>query len=139
MKTTLSRGHGHHVFLAGLLIAAVLLIGGLPAGRAAPARRLVVYSAAPLDFTETLKRDFEAQNPGVTVEILAGLGTEAMILRLEAEKASPGHCETFHAEDEVYFSKVHYWATPQKECGDARGAVCKDFAEWNQAWTEIKG
>ncbi len=89
MKTTLSRGHGHHVFLASLLVAAVLLIGGLPAGRAAPARRVVVYSAAPLDFTETLKRDFEAQNPGVTVEILAGLGTEAMILRLEAEKASP--------------------------------------------------
>ena len=57
----------------------------------------------------------------------------------EAEKASPGHCETFHAEDEAYFSKVYYWATPQKECGDSRGAVCKDFAEWNQAWTEIKG
>jgi len=49
----------------------------------------VVYSAAPLDFTETLKRDFEAQNPGVTVEILAGLGAEAIITRLEAEKASP--------------------------------------------------
>ena len=83
------RGHGHHVFLAGLLVAAVLLIGGVPVGRAAPAGRVVVYSAAPLDFTETLKRDFEAQNPGVTVEILAGLGTEAMITRLEAERASP--------------------------------------------------
>ena len=83
------RGHGHHVFLAGLLVAAVLLIGGVPVGRAAPAGRVVVYSAAPLDFTETLKRDFEAQNPGVTVEILAGLGAEAIITRLEAEKASP--------------------------------------------------
>jgi len=57
----------------------------------------------------------------------------------EAEKLSPGHCETFHATDEDYFSKVYYWATPQKECGDSRGAVCKDFAEWNAAWTEIKG
>jgi putative spermidine/putrescine transport system substrate-binding protein len=57
----------------------------------------------------------------------------------EAEKLSPGHCEVFHATDEDYFSKVYFWATPQKECGDSRGAVCKDFAEWNAAWTEIKG
>jgi putative spermidine/putrescine transport system substrate-binding protein len=57
----------------------------------------------------------------------------------EAEKLSTGHCDTFHATDETYFSKVYYWATPQKECGDARGPVCKDFSEWVQAWTEIKG
>jgi len=57
----------------------------------------------------------------------------------EAEKLSPGHCETFHATDEDYFSNVYYWATPQKDCGDDRGAVCKDFSEWVQAWTEIKG
>ena len=58
---------------------------------------------------------------------------------VEAEKLSAGHCDLFHARDEEYFSKVHYWATPQKECGDARGAVCKDFSEWTKAWTEIKG
>jgi putative spermidine/putrescine transport system substrate-binding protein len=58
---------------------------------------------------------------------------------VEAEKLSPGHCDTFHARDESYFSKVYYWATPQKECGDDRGAVCKDFSEWVNAWTEIKG
>jgi putative spermidine/putrescine transport system substrate-binding protein len=58
---------------------------------------------------------------------------------VEAEKLSPGHCETFHAEDEDYFSKVYYWATPQQDCGDSRGAVCKDFSDWVNAWTEIKG
>jgi putative spermidine/putrescine transport system substrate-binding protein len=58
---------------------------------------------------------------------------------VEAEKLSPGHCDTFHAEDEDYFSKVYYWATPQADCGDARGSVCKDFSEWVAAWTEIKG
>jgi len=45
----------------------------------------------------------------------------------------------FHATDEDYFSKVYYWATPQKACGDERGDKCKDFSEWVQAWTEIKG
>jgi putative spermidine/putrescine transport system substrate-binding protein len=53
--------------------------------------------------------------------------------------ADKNHCETFHAQDEDYFSKVAYWKTPVKECGDDRGAVCKDYSEWTAAWTEIKG
>jgi putative spermidine/putrescine transport system substrate-binding protein len=57
----------------------------------------------------------------------------------EAEKLSPGHCETFHATDEAYFKQVWYWNTPTKECIDGRGPICTDFAEWTKAWTEIKG
>jgi putative spermidine/putrescine transport system substrate-binding protein len=56
-----------------------------------------------------------------------------------AETAVKNHCEIFHADDEDYFSKVAYWTTPTKDCGDDRGAVCKDYSEWVQAWTEIKG
>ena len=54
-----------------------------------------------------------------------------------AEALSPGHCDTFHATDEAYFDQIWYWTTPQTECGDDRGAVCKDFNAWTQAWTEI--
>ncbi|MBI5106996.1 MAG: ABC transporter substrate-binding protein [Solirubrobacterales bacterium] len=56
-----------------------------------------------------------------------------------AETAAKDHCDVFHAEDEAYFDKVAYWTTPTKDCGDDRGAVCKDYSEWVQAWTEIKG
>jgi putative spermidine/putrescine transport system substrate-binding protein len=52
---------------------------------------------------------------------------------------NPDHCEIFHADDEEYFSKIYYWKTPQADCGDDRGMVCKDYSEWTQAWTEIKG
>ena len=45
----------------------------------------------------------------------------------------------FHADDEAYFDKVYYWTTPSPDCGDDRGDVCKDYADWVQAWTEIKG
>ncbi|MFD0478838.1 ABC transporter substrate-binding protein [Nonomuraea thailandensis] len=56
------------------------------------------------------------------------------------ETADPQHCETFHATDETYFSKVHYWTTPIAQCLDGRTDVtCKDYAEWTRAWTEIKG
>jgi putative spermidine/putrescine transport system substrate-binding protein len=53
--------------------------------------------------------------------------------------ADKNHCETFHADDEAYFEQVWYWTTPTKECLDGRGAICKDYSEWTQAWTEIKG
>jgi putative spermidine/putrescine transport system substrate-binding protein len=53
--------------------------------------------------------------------------------------SDPNHCTTFHADDEEYFSKVAYWTTPQADCGDDRGEVCKDYSEWVAAWTEIKG
>jgi putative spermidine/putrescine transport system substrate-binding protein len=53
--------------------------------------------------------------------------------------ADKTHCATFHADDENYFSKVAYWTTPVKNCGDSRGEVCKDYSEWVSAWTQIKG
>jgi putative spermidine/putrescine transport system substrate-binding protein len=53
--------------------------------------------------------------------------------------AAKDHCTVYHADDEAYFDKVWYWTTPQKDCGDDRGEVCKDYSEWVQAWTEIKG
>jgi putative spermidine/putrescine transport system substrate-binding protein len=56
-----------------------------------------------------------------------------------AETAVKNHCEIFHAADEAYFDKVAYWKTPVKACGDDRGEVCKDYSEWVQAWTEVKG
>ena len=56
-----------------------------------------------------------------------------------AETADKSHCKIFHAADESYFDRVSYWTTPTKNCGDARGAVCKDYSDWVQAWTEVKG
>jgi putative spermidine/putrescine transport system substrate-binding protein len=53
--------------------------------------------------------------------------------------ADKDHCKIFHADDEAYFAKVAYWTTPVKECGDTRGAVCKDYSDWVTAWTAIKG
>lgn len=58
----------------------------------------------------------------------------------EAEKISAGHCDTFHATDEAYFSKVHYWATPQADCADSDPATtCKTQDDWVQAWTDLRG
>jgi putative spermidine/putrescine transport system substrate-binding protein len=53
--------------------------------------------------------------------------------------AAKDHCSLYHASDEAYFKKVWYWTTPTKQCLDGRGAICKDYSEWVQAWTEVKG
>jgi putative spermidine/putrescine transport system substrate-binding protein len=53
--------------------------------------------------------------------------------------ADKNHCATFHANDEDYFKQVWYWTTPTKQCLDGRGPICKDYSEWVQAWTEVKG
>ena len=56
-----------------------------------------------------------------------------------AETADKNHCATFHAEDEAYFAKVHYWNTPISACLDGRtDAKCTDYAEWTKAWTDIR-
>jgi putative spermidine/putrescine transport system substrate-binding protein len=58
----------------------------------------------------------------------------------EAEKQSPGHCDTFHAKDETYFKDVWYWNTPTTKCLDGRTDVqCTDFDAWTKVWTEVTG
>jgi putative spermidine/putrescine transport system substrate-binding protein len=78
-------------------------------------------------------------SPKANAQVAEWFG-EAPANRLACDQtADKGHCDTFHATDEAYFSKVAYWTTPIKDCGDARGQVCKDYSEWTRAWTEIKG
>ena len=47
--------------------------------------------------------------------------------------------EAMHALDAAYANSISYWTTPTKNCLDGRGDICKDYAAWVQAWTEIKG
>jgi putative spermidine/putrescine transport system substrate-binding protein len=57
-----------------------------------------------------------------------------------AEKIAPGHCAQMHATDEAYFSKVHYWATPQVDCKDTDAATtCVSQDDWVNAWTTLRG
>jgi putative spermidine/putrescine transport system substrate-binding protein len=49
-------------------------------------------------------------------------------------------CESYHAGDAEYASKIWYWSTPIAECLDGRTDVaCTDYSAWTTAWQEIKG
>ena len=78
-------------------------------------------------------------SPKVNAQVAEYFGEAPAQLKACAETADKTHCATYHAEDAAYAEKISYWTTPTKNCGDDRGAVCKDYAAWTQAWTEIKG
>jgi putative spermidine/putrescine transport system substrate-binding protein len=64
---------------------------------------------------------------------------EAPAQRLACEEtAEKGFCAKYHAEDPGFWKRVYYWETPVADCGDGSGD-CKDYNEWVQAWTTIKG
>ncbi|HSC91034.1 MAG TPA: ABC transporter substrate-binding protein [Gaiellaceae bacterium] len=78
-------------------------------------------------------------SPKANAQVAEWFGEAPSNAKSCAETSDPNHCDTFHAEDEDYFKQVWYWTTPTKECLDGRGPICKDYSEWVQAWTEIKG
>jgi putative spermidine/putrescine transport system substrate-binding protein len=55
------------------------------------------------------------------------------------QTSDPTFCATYHATDATYASKIHYWTTPQKQCVDGKGDNCTTYAQWVNAWQQIKG
>jgi putative spermidine/putrescine transport system substrate-binding protein len=54
------------------------------------------------------------------------------------QTAEKGFCAKYHAEDPGFWKRVYYWETPVADCADGSGD-CKDYNDWVQAWTTIKG
>jgi putative spermidine/putrescine transport system substrate-binding protein len=59
----------------------------------------------------------------------------------------PKFCDEYHAGDPAFWKRVYFWNTPVTDCSvtDQRshkggsGDDCKDYNDWVQAWTDIKG
>ncbi|MEY9966429.1 putative spermidine/putrescine transport system substrate-binding protein [Streptacidiphilus sp. MAP12-16] len=48
-------------------------------------------------------------------------------------------CTDYHAADEAYWKNVYYWNTPTQLCVDGSGKNdCTTYAQWVNAWNEIK-
>jgi putative spermidine/putrescine transport system substrate-binding protein len=57
----------------------------------------------------------------------------------QMESLSPGLCHAYHA-DAVgsYFDSIKFWKTPIAACGNGNNN-CIPYAQWEAAWTGIKG
>jgi putative spermidine/putrescine transport system substrate-binding protein len=56
-----------------------------------------------------------------------------------SQTTDPKFCDNYHAADPGFWKRVYYWEVPSSNCGDDRGDVCKNYNDWVQAWTTIKG
>lgn len=76
-----------------MLLIVLIAVGGVFASgsqeQPVEQRQLVVYSTIFAGYAERMKQEFEARNPGVTVEVINPGGTEAMVSRLRAEANNP--------------------------------------------------
>jgi len=54
------------------------------------------------------------------------------------QTANPNFCSEYHAEEPAFWKRVYYWQTPLADCGNGE-SDCKDYNDWVQAWTSIKG
>ncbi len=78
-------------------------------------------------------------SPQVNAEVAEWFGEAPSNLKSCELTADKNHCKTYHAGDQNYYKKIAFWTTPVSDCGDDRGDVCKDYNDWVQAWTEVKG
>jgi putative spermidine/putrescine transport system substrate-binding protein len=87
-------------------------------------------------------------SPKVNAEIAEWFGEAPAQSKSCNETSDPKFCENYHAADPGFWKRVYYWNTPVSDCSvtDQRsheskstGSDCKDYNDWVQAWTEIKG
>jgi putative spermidine/putrescine transport system substrate-binding protein len=77
--------------------------------------------------------------PHVQAQIAEWFGEAPANVNACALTTDPTHCETYHAQDQSYFSKIWFWSTPQTDCLDSRTDVKSiPYAEWGKAWSSIK-
>ncbi|WIV58297.1 ABC transporter substrate-binding protein [Amycolatopsis nalaikhensis] len=79
-------------------------------------------------------------SPKANAQVAEYFGEAPANTKACAEMTDKTLCDTYHANDAAYASKIAYWTTPIAQCIDGRTDVkCKDYGEWTKAWTEIKG
>jgi putative spermidine/putrescine transport system substrate-binding protein len=76
--------------------------------------------------------------PKVNAEVSEVFG-EAPAQSLACEHtADKEFCTKYHADNPGFWKRVYYWETPVADCGNG-SSDCKDYNDWVQAWTSIKG
>jgi putative spermidine/putrescine transport system substrate-binding protein len=79
-------------------------------------------------------------SPEAQATVAEGFGEAPVNLKACDLTKDPNHCDTYHADDEAWWDDVYYWTTPQEDCADDDDSTtCKTQADWQAAWTEIRG
>jgi putative spermidine/putrescine transport system substrate-binding protein len=118
---------------------------------ASPASQGFLPSEGATGWSDTWMISNEAKNPNcmymwmdwivepkVNAEVSEVFG-EAPAQSLACEHtADKEFCTKYHADNPGFWKRVYYWETPVADCGNGNDD-CKDYNDWVQAWTSIKG
>jgi putative spermidine/putrescine transport system substrate-binding protein len=77
-------------------------------------------------------------SPEVNAEVAEYFGQAPAQSRACEFTAERDFCDIYHATDERFASKIHYWTTPQRDCVDGEGDNCTPYDEWVERWRQIK-
>jgi putative spermidine/putrescine transport system substrate-binding protein len=79
-------------------------------------------------------------SPAVNAQVASWFGEAPSQTKACDQPSMSDLCTTYHAADAAYSNNIWYWTTPTTSCLDGRTNVkCVPYAQWTQAWTEIKG
>jgi putative spermidine/putrescine transport system substrate-binding protein len=77
-------------------------------------------------------------SPKINAEVAQFFG-EAPAQSLACEHTEEKNfCAKYHAENPAFWKRVYFWETPVADCGNG-SSDCKDYNDWLNAWTSIKG
>lgn len=76
--------------------------------------------------------------PKVNAEVAEFFGEAPAQSKACEFTADKNFCQKYHAEEPAFWKRVYYWQTPLSECGNGEDN-CKNYNDWVQAWTSIKG
>jgi len=77
--------------------------------------------------------------PDVQAQVAEWFGEAPANTKACALTVDKTHCATYHAEDEAFFKKIWFWATPQSDCLDGRtDTQCIPYSEWSKSWSSVK-
>lgn len=78
-------------------------------------------------------------SPEVNAEVAEFFGEAPANTEACEHTTQADFCDIYHATDESFASRIHYWTTPQKNCVDGSGDNCTAYNEWVDKWQQIKG
>jgi len=77
-------------------------------------------------------------SPKINAEVAQFFG-EAPAQSLACEHTTEkDFCSKYHAENPAFWKRVYFWETPVSDCGNG-SEDCKNYNDWLNAWTAIKG